>query len=132
MVGGAEPGGVAKIAIEVRGGAMDSTVDSIAAAYEALFVAVAAVIAEPGCRARALQDLKHCLDAFTASCDQADDLLRAAADRVALAAAVPCPQSHLVQAEAGSGRLDALFRSLQAFHLPEEKQEQAAAGEHSM
>ncbi|KAL5213497.1 hypothetical protein ABZP36_024344 [Zizania latifolia] len=110
---------------------MDSTVDSIAAAYDALFDAVAAVIAEPGCRGRALQDLKHCLDAFTASCDQADDLLRAAADRVALAAAVPCPQSHS-QAEAGSARLDALFRSLQAFHLQEEKQEQAAAGEHSI
>ncbi|KAF0934551.1 hypothetical protein E2562_025646 [Oryza meyeriana var. granulata] len=65
---------------------MDSTVDSIAAAYGALLDAVAALIAEPVRTTRAIQDLRHRLDAFLASCDRADELVRATAHRVALAA----------------------------------------------
>ncbi|KAI4977697.1 hypothetical protein ZWY2020_014251 [Hordeum vulgare] len=57
---------------------MDSTVDAMVAAYDALVDAAAAVVREPG-RTAALTDLHRCLDAFSESCDRAEGLVLAAA-----------------------------------------------------
>ncbi|KAF7078225.1 hypothetical protein CFC21_082699 [Triticum aestivum] len=57
---------------------MDSTVDAMAAAYDALVDAAAAAVSEPG-RTVALTDLHRCLDAFNESCDRAEGLVQAAA-----------------------------------------------------
>uniref|UniRef100_A0A0E0K7A0 Uncharacterized protein n=1 Tax=Oryza punctata TaxID=4537 RepID=A0A0E0K7A0_ORYPU len=103
---------------------MDSTVDSIEAAYDALLDAVAALIAEPVRTTGAIQDLKNRLDAFHASCDRADDLLRAAADRVVFTAADVPP----------SPRIDALLRAVQDIahhdHHPPPPQDKAPGDQH--
>ncbi|KAF7088846.1 hypothetical protein CFC21_091916 [Triticum aestivum] len=57
---------------------MESTVDAMAAAYDALVDAAAAAVREPG-RTVALTDLHRCLDAFSESCDRAEGLVQAAA-----------------------------------------------------
>lgn len=58
---------------------MDSTVDAMAAAYDALVdAAAAAAVREPD-RAAALKELQRCLDAFNEACDRAEDLVRTAA-----------------------------------------------------
>ena len=61
---------------------MDSTVDAMAAAYDALVdaaaAAAAAALRKPRCTV-ALTDLHRCLDAFSESCDRAEGLVQAAA-----------------------------------------------------
>ncbi|KAI4965252.1 hypothetical protein ZWY2020_054939 [Hordeum vulgare] len=56
---------------------MDSTVDAMAAAYEALVDAAAAAMRQGGCAA-AMQEVQRCLDAFKECCDRAEDLVQAA------------------------------------------------------
>ncbi|KAF7083699.1 hypothetical protein CFC21_087463 [Triticum aestivum] len=65
---------------------MDSTVEAMAAAYDALVDAAAAAVREPG-RSAALTDLHRCLDAFSDSCDRAEGLVQAAAAGLGPAAA---------------------------------------------
>jgi hypothetical protein len=91
---------------------MDSTVDAMAAAYDALIDAAAAAVREPG-RGPALEDLKRCLDAFSESCDRAEDLVQAAA-----AGLLPSPSA--------TSRLDALPL---AVHAIEKDLVQAAAAD---
>ncbi|KAF7092347.1 hypothetical protein CFC21_094838 [Triticum aestivum] len=86
--------------------AMDSTVDAMAAAYDALVDAAAAHVREPG-RAAAVEDLKRRLDAFHECCDRAEDLVHTAAARLGPA-----------NPRAAGDRLDALDRALHAVGAP--------------
>lgn len=89
---------------------MEGTVDAMTAAYDALLNAAAAVVRDRASRG-ALADLKHCLDVFAASCDRAEDLVRTAAGRVAVAAgAGNSPPA----TPAVASRLEALCRAVQA------------------
>ncbi|XBI50723.1 hypothetical protein VPH35_114088 [Triticum aestivum] len=92
---------------------MDSTVDAMAAAYDALVDAAAAHVREPG-RAAAVEDLKRRLDAFHECCDRAEDLVHMAAARLGPA-----------DARAAGDRLDALGRTLHAVGAPREEKGKA-------
>uniref|UniRef100_A0A0D9VN06 Uncharacterized protein n=1 Tax=Leersia perrieri TaxID=77586 RepID=A0A0D9VN06_9ORYZ len=97
---------------------MESRVDSMAAAYDELVDAVAALIAEPVRTPAAINRLNSRLHAFVVSCDRADDLVAAATNQLALhtGAAAPPPSPGT-----GAGRLDALLQALQAIS-PEDLQ----------
>lgn len=85
---------------------MDSTVDAMAAAYDALVDAAAAHVREPG-RAAAVEDLKRRLDAFHECCDRAEDLVHTAAARLG-------PANPRVAGD----RLDTLGRTVHAVGAP--------------
>ncbi|BAS81731.1 Os02g0829700 [Oryza sativa Japonica Group] len=117
---------------------MDSAVDSMEAEYDALLDAVAAFIAEPVRTTGAIQDLKNRIDAFYASCDRADDLVRAAADRVAFNATgnahvPPPPAAAPPSPGTGTTRIDALLRAVEGIahhdHPPLQAKAKAAAGD---
>lgn len=91
---------------------MDSTVDAMAAAYDALIDAAAVAAREPG-RPAPLEDLKRCLDAFKECCDRAEDLVQTAA-----AGLGPSPSA--------TSALDALCRTV---HAIEKDLVQAAAAD---
>ncbi|KAE8767867.1 hypothetical protein D1007_60702 [Hordeum vulgare] len=90
---------------------MDSTVDAMAAAYDALVDAAAAAVREPG-RTAALTDLHRFLDAFSESCDRAEGLVQAAASGLGTA-----PSRHGALCRA----VRAVDKDLQGGHEEEEK-----------
>ncbi|KAL6591563.1 hypothetical protein ACP70R_050066 [Stipagrostis hirtigluma subsp. patula] len=87
---------------------MDAAVDAMTVAYDALVDAVAAVLREPG-RVGLLLDFKHRLDAFSATCDHAQDLVRVLAARIAVSADFDVAPPASV-----SAKLDQLLLSAQA------------------
>ncbi|KAL6635416.1 hypothetical protein ACP70R_028087 [Stipagrostis hirtigluma subsp. patula] len=87
---------------------MDAAVDAMTVAYDALVDAVAAVLREPA-RVGLLIDFKHRLDAFSATCDHAQDLVRVLAARIAVSADFDVAPPASV-----SAKLDQLLLSAQA------------------